>query len=209
MEKYRVLQQHYEKRLAEYGPNHKGMDWPDAEGLNIRFRVLTGVIKESGEDKPASLLDLGCGVGLMLDYLATTENVGRIEYHGADISTPMIQTARERHPREKFEVRDVLKEPFGNGSFDYVIMNGVLTEKQSMEQSEMIAFAQSMISAAFESASIGISFNVMSSHVDWKREDLFHWELDLLVEFLVKKCSRNIRIMMDYGLYEYAVYVYK
>ena len=49
----------------------------------------------------------------------------------------------------------------------------------------------------------------MSSHVDWTRDDLFHWPLDDLMSFLVKDVSRHVVIRSDYGLYEYSVYIYK
>src|SRR6185369_5832390 len=108
-----------------------------------------------------------------------------------------------------FEVRDILVAPYGENQFNYILMNGLLTEKQDMLQSQMIDFAKQILLNAFKSCSKGIAFNIMSAHVDWKRDDLFHWELDDIVSFMVKNCSRKIWIMMDYGLYEYTVHLKK
>lgn len=206
MEYYKTLQLHYEKKLAEHGPNAKGMDWPNQEDLNRRFEVLTSI---ATNEHNASLLDLGCGVGLLIDYLQNQDLLHKFEYRGADISSKMVSIAAESHPEFSFEVRDVLVNPYPTESVDYIVMNGVLTEKQDMAQSQMIEFAQNIILSTFKSCKKGIAFNVMSSHVDWQRDDLFHWELDEIVGFLVKNCSRNIRIMMDYGLYEYTVHLKK
>ncbi len=54
-----------------------------------------------------------------------------------------------------------------------------------------------------------MAFNVMSKHVDWEREDLFHLPFDTLAEFLKKELTRNFVFRNDYGLYEYTTYVYR
>ncbi len=210
MEYYKVLQNHYEKTLEEFGPNSKGMDWPNSEDLEKRFKVLTDLIYFTDtNNKKQSILDLGCGVGLLINFLNNNGLNKKLIYTGADISSKMIFTAKELHPEYDFEVRDVLRSPFNENKFDYVIMNGLLTEKLDMTQSQMIEFAQNMIASSFKSCSKGIAFNVMSSHVDWKRDDLFHWELDDIVEFMIKNCSRKIKIMMNYDLFEYTVHLFK
>jgi hypothetical protein len=55
----------------------------------------------------------------------------------------------------------------------------------------------------------GLAFNVMSKHVDWERDDLFHLPLDVLADFLTKNLTRNYIIRNDYGRYAYTVYVYR
>jgi len=206
MDYYKSLQLHYEKRLAEHGPTAKGMDWPNPEDLEKRFDVLTGVIDYT---QTSSLLDLGCGVGLLVDYLTQKQVMSKITYLGVDISSKMIQVAKKRHPGFSFEARDILLKPYNANQFDYILMNGLLTEKLDMSENQMKDFAQQIILSVYNCCSKGLSFNVMSSHVDWKRDDLFHWELDDVVSFMVKYCSRKIRIMMDYGLYEYTVHLKK
>jgi hypothetical protein len=88
-------------------------------------------------------------------------------------------------------------------------MNGLFTENREMSQKDMFDFFQSIVKETYAASRRGISFNLMSTHVDWKRDDLFHLELDVLTNFLVQNCSRNIIIRMDYQLYEYTVYVKK
>ena len=74
---------------------------------------------------------------------------------------------------------------------------------------EMTEFFQAMVARVFGFTAIGIVFNVMSKHVDWERDDLFHLPFDNLAAFLKTKISDNFVIRNDYGLYEYAVYVYR
>ncbi len=205
--KYHKIVKHYERCLEEFGPTTKGMDWPVEKDLLKRFKVMLGVISES--KKKYKLLDLGCGAGLLKTYIKNSGRTGKIKYFGVDISEAMINAARKLNQSSDFEVRDVLLDPFPENSHDYAVMNGVLTEKVSLSKKDMILYAQKLIKNVFRSVKIGMAFNVMSTHVDWERKDLFHWSLDEIVAFLVRECSRHIIIRMDYGLYEYTVYVYK
>jgi hypothetical protein len=55
---------------------------------------------------------------------------------------------------------------------------------------------------------VGVAFNVMSKHVDWERDDLFHVPFDEIAAFLFANVTRNMVLRADYGLYEYTVYAY-
>ena len=66
-----------------------------------------------------------------------------------------------------------------------------------------------MLRRVWPRAREGLAFNVMSKHVDWERDDLFHLSTDLLLAFLKSELSRHVVIRHDYGLYEYTVYVYR
>ena len=55
----------------------------------------------------------------------------------------------------------------------------------------------------------GVAFNVMSKHVDWERDDLFHLPFDEMAGFVTRNLTRNFVIRNDYGLFEYTVYLYR
>ena len=50
---------------------------------------------------------------------------------------------------------------------------------------EMLFYFKQLLQKVFHHAQIGIAFNVMSKHVQWERDDLFHLPFDLLAQFLV------------------------
>lgn len=202
---YRIIVDHYDACFDRYGATAQGVDWPNEDDLATRFDVMLGVIREE-EAKP-SLLDIGCGPGLLLDHIS--QRGIDLDYVGLDLSAKMIAAAKARHPGHRFLTRDLLRDPLPAQEFDYAVMNGVLTEKLSLSQAEMTVFAQSLIKAAFETVRVGLAFNVMTKHVDWERDDLFHWPFDDVARFLKAEVSRHVIFRADYGLWEYTVYVYR
>ena len=73
----------------------------------------------------------------------------------------------------------------------------------------MKKFFQETILEAFRVCRHGITFNVMSTHVEWMRDDLYHVPLDEIADFITRYLGRNFLIRNDYGLYEYTVHVKK
>jgi len=202
-----VIVRHYEDCLRKHGATPAGVDWPNGADLATRFGVMLELLAEAGS-RP-QLLDLGCGPGLMLDYLTAVGQVDRVNYQGIELSSEMTAKARARWPQYKFSCRDIIAEPLPDQSVDVVIMNGVLTERVSLDVATMTSLAESLVAAAFRAARIGIAFNVMNANVDWQRDDLFHWPLDDVAKFLKREVSRHYAFRADYGLYEYTCLVWR
>ena len=203
---YKEIVDHYEKCLITHGDNHLGVDWPNENDAIKRYEIMLEIV----QDKKVSntLLDFGCGTGHLLQYI-TDNQIKNIEYSGLDISPLFVETASSKFPETTFYQTDILEDSNDLPSFDYIILNGVFTEKRELSQEEMWDYFCLMISKVFEKCNKGIAFNVMSKNVDWERDDLFHLSLDTLSKFLCEKLSRNFIIRNDYGLYEYTVYLLK
>lgn len=206
---YKTLVEHYERCLDAFGAVSKGVDWPNEADLKKRFIVMLDLCAHYLDKNPIKILDLGCGYGALLDYLISSNQLAKYEYHGIDASSKMIDSAISKHPSSNFEVRDILVDQLPQKSFDFVVMNGLFTEKQTLSASEMESFFVSMITAAFQASRYGIAFNVMHFHVDWQRDDLYHLPFDHMAMLVQKYCGRHLSVRADYGLYEYTVYVYK
>jgi SAM-dependent methyltransferase len=197
--------QHYEQCLSRHGVSPAGVDWPNGADLAARFGVMFELLDETSECY--SLLDIGCGTGFALDYLAATGDADRVQYHGIDLSQTMLDAARKRWPMHEFSCRDIVANPIPDRSVDVAIMNGVLTERVSLDVDAMTVLAESLVTAAFRVARLGIAFNVMNAHVDWQRDDLFHWPFDTLASFLRREVSPHFAFRADYGLNEYTCFV--
>lgn len=206
---YSDIVAHYENCYRKYGDNHKGVDWPvEADALR-RYQVMLEMISfDTYKKEYPSVLDFGCGLGHMYEYIKK-ENV-KVNYAGLDMSELFIRSCREKYPERDFYRMDLLAEDNGEpGKYDYIIMNGVFTEKRELSYDEMLLYFQKLIRKAYNYCIHELAFNVMSKDVDWEREDLFHLPLNTLSQFLTKEITRDFIIRYDYGLYEYAVYVYK
>jgi len=205
--KYRDIVSHYESCLEKYGDSPLGVDWTKPEIVDKRYQVMLGVIKR---DQPSHirLLDFGCGASHLYEYIRKN-NLSSIEYSGLDLSEKFIELSKRKFPQIAYYCVDILDENVDIPSFDYIVMNGVFTEKCSLSFDEMFDYFKKVVGKVFAKAEKGVAFNVMSKQVDWEREDLFHLPLDLLADFLTKNISRNFVIRNDYGLYEYTTYVYR
>jgi len=204
---YNCITAYCERCLAEHGDTHLGVGWPKPEDAETRYRVMLDVIRRS-HNGPVRLLDFGCGASHLYDYLLRHGRTD-IEYSGLDLSDKFIALSRAKHPSNTYYHLDVLADDTVLPMFDYVVLNGVLTVKRELSFDEMMAYTQRLLRRAFSLARIGMAFNVMSTHVDWQRDDLFHVPTDTLGRFLVAQVSRHMLMRHDYGLYEYTTYVYR
>lgn len=204
---YMSIVRHYESCLEEYGDTCKGVDWPNEADAQTRYRVMLEVIK-AHPTGPVSLLDFGCGASHLYDYILR-QRFDHIAYSGLDLSAAFINLSQRKFPSVHYYNLDILDDSASLPEFDYIVMNGVFTEKRGLSFEEMLSFFKEIVTRVFNKAKIAIAFNVMSPYVDWEREDLFHLSLDSLAGFLVKELGRDFVIRNDYGLYEYTAYVYR
>lgn len=204
---YLGIVKHYERCLQRHGDNHKGVDWPNQEDALVRYRVMLDIIPyESGHR--FRVLDFGCGLSHLYEYMRSLK-LTHIQYAGLDISDRFIDCARRKFPDNEYYCLDILENPQALPEFDYILLNGVLTEKCELTYDQMLSYSQRLIQLVFAKATRGIAFNVMSAHVDWQREDLFHLPFDTLGAFLAKTMKARFVFRKDYGLYEYTTYVFK
>jgi SAM-dependent methyltransferase len=204
--KYLEIVAHYEKCLAQHGDTHLGVDWPKLEHVDIRYQVMLDVIRE--DSLRVSLLDFGCGVSHLYEYIQRKQ-LGNIDYSGLDISDKFITLCRKKFPSVRYYCMDVLTEGDSLPDFDYVVMNGIFTEKQSLSYIEMLEYFFQLLRRVYAKTNVGLAFNVMSSHVDWERDDLFHLPIDTMAAFVTEELSRDFIVRNDYGLYEYTTYIYR
>lgn len=201
------LVHHSEGFLDDFGPattrgvgNRRG----DAD---TGYRVSLQVIRDPGE--PVSLLDFGCGLSMLNDVLVREGPAG-VTYAGLDLSDRFLAESRRRYPDVAYYKLDVLTDEIDAlPMFDYVVINGILHYKGDHSDAEMWPYLRALVTRLFSRARMGLAFSVMSTHVDWERDDLFHVPVDALLDFLTHEVSRHVVIRHDYGLYEYTAYVYR
>jgi SAM-dependent methyltransferase len=202
-----------EARLAERGATPEGLWWPNAEDLAVRYEVFLRPLLPAPGRPRLALLDFGCGLGFLPDWLAANGLLEAVDYTGLDASATILDQARARWPGLRFVQADALQEgvpaPAAGGRYDAVVAIGIFTARFGRGRAEMEAYARATLEALWPAASRCLAFNAMSAHVDWEREDLFHWPLDEAMRFCRARLSRHVAMRTDYGLWEYTCHVWR
>lgn len=88
--------------------------------LMAGYRSHQQVWRREGITEAASILDLGCGTGAMAGFFRSEG------YVGVDVNARYISRARAKKSAYRFEVADGRSLPFEDGSFDAVLIGGVI-----------------------------------------------------------------------------------
>lgn len=201
-----ALGRHYSQKFDLHGPNSQGVDWgADESRMFLRYSKMLDLLRPSHSAIP-SLLDVGCGYG-GLQTFAAERNID-LDYTGIDVAENMIRWAGENVPAGKFIHGDVMSHPLPTG-FDYVVCNGILTQKLDIPGLEMDAFAGALIRRLFALANVGVAFNVMTTKVNHFANNLYYRNPAELFAWCLSEITPHIRIDHSYPLYEYTVYLYR
>jgi SAM-dependent methyltransferase len=200
------LRRHYSDKFASHGPTSEGVDWgPNEERMLLRYDKMLSVIADVPETK-LSLLDVGCGYGGLLTFMGKLGM--QVDYTGIDVAENMIEWATQNQPAGKFLCGDALEFNFDR-DYDYVVANGVLTQKLQTSSVDMDRFASKLIRRMFATCRYGIAFNVMSTKVNFFANNLYYRSPTELFAWCISEISPHIRIDHAYPLYEYTVYIYR
>lgn len=197
-----------EEDLIKHGDSFRGVGYTKSpEEATERYALMVGLVRE--HHRPVTILDLGCGLGHLLDFIESHADYRHLRYVGLDISARYLAAARARHPQHEFILMDVLGGDEELPIFDYVVLNGVFNYRGPIDRTEMMRYWEQLTTTAYRHCRHGMAFNVMSTLVDWERDDLFHLPFDVVAGFVGKHLSRHFVIRHDYQAYEYTTYVYR
>jgi SAM-dependent methyltransferase len=88
--------------------------------LEAGFKGEKDILRKEGITEATSILDLGCGTGAMAGHFRPES------YVGVDPNPRYVARARATKSRYRFEVADGRSLPFADGSFDAVLIAGVI-----------------------------------------------------------------------------------
>ncbi|HOX52647.1 MAG TPA: class I SAM-dependent methyltransferase [Fibrobacteria bacterium] len=199
---------HYRRTFSEFGPTSKGADWGKEEDLELRYRKMLNVMKHdhgSRIDRP-TVLDVGCGFGGLASF---APSIGcDAAFTGIDLVREMLDCAATRHPDHDWIQGDAMRFDFSS-DFDYVVCNGILTQKLQVGQQEMEEYACDLVKRMFSLARRGIAFNIMSDRVNFTVPNLFYKDPLWMTRYCMDNLSRKTVLDHAYPLYEYTLYVYR
>lgn len=201
-----ALGRHYAETFDRHGPTSQGVDWgADASRAALRYDKMLAVMPRTPGPN-ISLLDVGCGYGGL--YTHALQKGLTINYTGIDVAGNMIKWATANVPGARFITGDVLANEFDD-KFDYVVCNGILTQKLQAPGLEMDRFAAKLIRRLFELCRRGIAFNVMTTKVNHFANNLYYRNPAELFSWCLSEITPHIRLDHAYPLYEYTMYLYR
>lgn len=203
-----MLGEHYSRAFASHGQKPEGVDWgSDPADHRIRLERMLAVTELGKPNKVRpSLLDVGCGFGSLHDLMH--KRATAFDYHGIDLCDSMIKAAQEKYPSAQWSVGDILKLDLTE-KYDYVICNGILTQKLNASIREMDEFGKSLITRMFDLCEIGIAFNLMTTHVNFMDSKLFYRNPVELLAWCMTELTPRVRLDHAYPLFEYTIYLYR
>lgn len=200
------MKTHYEAAFTKFGPTSQGVDWgAKEENLRLRYDKMLAVLKDT-HTRP-TILDVGCGYGGLYQY-ASTKGIP-LTYTGIDVAKNMIDWAHQNIPQATMINDDFMAHAFGPSElFDFVVCNGILTQKLTTNTDDMNIYARKLIKKMFDVARVGIAFNIMTTKVNFMVDNLFYKNPGEMLAWCIDEISPKVVIDHSY-LYEYTVYIYK
>jgi SAM-dependent methyltransferase len=187
----------YEERFKEKGEDVSTVGWKTREEQALRFRILC----EVGDLRNATVCDVGCGFGDLLDYLAGTVSADR--YTGLEIAPSLLARARTKHPGATFACVDLLQDEYSRQS-DYFLLSGALTYKVR----DNMAVAARMMERMFALCRKGTALNFLTSDVNYQLDRNYHYDPEAMLG-LARNLTRWVKLRHDYPLWEFTLYLYK
>ena len=197
----------YEDNLRNYGQTSKSVGWKDEASQILRFKKLAEVIDTRTAADGISVNDLGCGYGAMFKFLDEQPRLKLDRYYGYDISNKMLDEAR----------RAVANDPravFFNGSeiteeADYSFVSGSFNVRLTAENDAWTEHVLSAIRNLAVKSRRGFAFNLLTTYVDWKADNLYYADPFFFFDFCKRNLSRYVTLVHDYPLFEWTLIVTK
>jgi SAM-dependent methyltransferase len=195
---------YYDGKLREFGATSKGVDWRDETSHSLRHRQFLYLL---GNDTDASICDLGCGYGHFLRFLRANGYTGR--YIGCDISSDMLEAAKQQHQSEKKHDWMLSNSPPSN--CDYVIASGIFNVRRGADSIEWERYVFDTIDVMFERCIKGAAFNILStaSDIAFRRDDLYYADPVTFFDRCTRRYGRHIALLQDTPLYEFTMIIRK
>ena len=198
----REVKAYYDDKINTFGTTPQGVDWNSIESQELRFEILSRVIKDN---KHFSILDYGCGFGSMFNYFE--EKFEKFDYTGFDLSDKMIEAANDKISKQNA----VFTTQLPSQPFDYVIASGIFNIKLDNTPENWQNYIEKTLHEIDKLANKGFSFNILTSYSDseYMKDYLYYANPSYLFDFCKRHFSRNVALLHDYDLYEFTIIVRK
>lgn len=193
----------YDDSLKRYGTSPRGVGWPSEDSHALRHEMLTRVIASDAE--PFSVNDLGCGYGSFYEYLKS-RGLPLALFRGYDISKKMLAEARRRI--RSADVEFVQASSLDQAA-DYSVASGIFNVRNQVSDNEWCRYILDTLTNLNEFSMKGFAFNMLSTYVEWRKDQLFYGDPCFFFDHCKRNYSRQVSLFHDYPLWEWTIAVRK
>ena len=193
----------FEERYNNYGDDGGKMFWTSSVGQRKRFEALLNFTQQPKEFlQKASILDIGCGYGDFISFVEEKYDIAKLNYVGTELVSQMIPIAQQKHPNNKFELRDIVKQPYNGNSFDLVIGSGLF----ALNHPKWDEFVYQLVNQMFQISRKVVAVNFLSGR---ESDEQFKYTTPKEVYKILSKITPNVRVEKDYLPDDFTFYLYK
>lgn len=149
--------------------------------------------------KDISILDFGCGLGKLKDYLDQHFLSYNISYTGVDIVPEFLKTCKKKYPHSSFIT---LKELMQNDcSYDVILCSGtfsILTSDYNSHEEEVLKVLEKL----YFKTKIVLLVDFMHDEVDFQQNNAYHVNINSIMKKFAKLDFTNIVVNRDFLPYE-------
>lgn len=197
----KLVHKFFAEKAKKYGDSSKTLDMSE-DGQMVRFKVIS----EVKDLNNSSILDVGCGLGHLYEFLKK-KNIST-KYTGVDVVPELIDLAKKKNPDLTLEIRDILTDKFEENSFDVVIENGIFNV--TLEKEDTLEFTKRMIAEMFKIAKKTVVLTFTSEYVDegYNNPEITYFSPTELFKYCKTLC-RNVTLRHDYLPHDFTIIMQK
>jgi SAM-dependent methyltransferase len=194
----------YTANLGEHGTNSASVGWPDPDAQRLRFEKLAYVLAMDPPVGEITVNDWGCGYGAMFRYLDERPDLRLGGYSGYDLSAEMLGAARAfvDDPRATWVHGSEVTR-----TADFSFVSGTFNVRMEATEAAWQSYVEDTLRTLAERSRHGFAFNLLTSYVDWRKDDLFYADPAHFFCFCKENLSRYVTLLHDYPLYEWTIAV--
>lgn len=191
--------------LKQYGPeSSQSVLWGTRRTQYFRFKILCDIAELFGT-QTYTILDYGCGLGDLLEYLRFQGFRGM--YVGIDITENLIQEAKKKFRGEsKSKFATISSESdIEKYRFDFCMMSGVYNMKDPIAEQNL----RNALRSAFKKARLGVAVNILSIFAKHKSKDMQYIDPLVLAKWCMQELTPYVTVRHDYRGGNATLYLFK
>lgn len=193
----------YSTAFEHFGDSDKSVLTPKGRQFTKYANLFPVYLPES-----FSLLDFGCGLGRLVEFMKTHLPGSKIEYTGADVVEKFINHNQRKFPEQSFKLIDSHNDL--QKKWDIVFLSGVFNIKYFDDLNRNQQYIYEVINHLFNYCTKQVLIvDFMHDIVDFQQSTAFHQNMPVLVDYISTNLSKRFDLVSSYMPYEFGVRIYK